>query len=134
MRAKLPNPTRNTKECPTVKNNNTKQASKFICSSSDRVKLLHTSVSSKLIKPAEKSLSNLRTYTDSNKNVLNRVSSLKPFTKINPEFYTERTNPIFDKELNRISSAAKLFEKPVHTRSGSNSRNYHSVTICLVKD
>ena len=60
---------------------------------------------------------------DSTKNVLRESSSLKPFPKIDPEFYTEKKNYFWQREMTKIRSEKSIFSQKTDLKKQLSQKN-----------
>ena len=65
---------------------------------------------------------------------LNRYNSLKPFTPVDPEFYSPKKNPIFDKDIDRIMNTTRALSKcsSIQKLNEIKSKMIYNVIIYLI--
>jgi|LauGreDrversion4_2_1035121.scaffolds.fasta_scaffold371467_2 hypothetical protein len=60
---------------------------------------------------------------DDSQFLLNKSSSLKPFPKLDPEFYDEKKNYFWQKQMTKIKSEKSIFSEKFALRKQLSQRN-----------
>jgi hypothetical protein len=70
---------------------------------------------------------------DDSQILLNKSSSLKPFPKLDPEFYDEKKNYFWQKQMTKIRSEKSIFSEKFALRKQLSQRNNKLVYEVRIK-